>query len=186
MEDREIVELFCRREQAAISETQKKYQNYCLAIAKNILYSSEDADEILNDTYTAAWNTIPPHRPEILSTYLGKITRRLSLKRLREKTAKKRGAGEIPAAFEELEECVPDRWDISQELEEKQLTALLNAFLEVLPEEERRVFLCRYWYCDSIREISGRFGFGQSKVKMMLKRTRDKLRECLEKEGVWL
>ena len=107
MEDKKIIELYWDRDESAIVETQKKYGNYCYSIAKGILRQREDAEEVTNDTYAGAWNCIPPHRPEILRTFLGKITRHLSLKRIREKMAQKRGCGEAELVLEELEECVP-------------------------------------------------------------------------------
>ena len=164
MEDKKIIELYWDRDESAIVETEKKYGNYCYSIAKGILRQREDAEEVTNDTYAGAWNCIPPHRPEILRTFLGKITRHLSLKRIREKMAQKRGCGEAT-------------------MEKKELAEILNGFLEKLPVTQRRVFVCRYWYFDSVEDIAKRFGFGQSKVKMMLFRTRKKLKEILEKEG---
>lgn len=186
MEDGQIIELYWQRDEAAVTETQNKYGNYCFSIASHILHNRQDAEESVNDTYIAVWNAIPPHRPAVLSTFIGKITRRLSLKKLREKNAQKRGSGNVPVPLEELEECIPDIQNPSTELEAKELAKVIDSFLATLPPEERRVFLCRYWYFDSISEISSRFGFGQSKVKMMLKRTRDKLAKRLKKEDIWI
>jgi len=184
VEDSQIVELYWQRNEYAISETQQKYGQYCFAIANQILYNDQDAEEIVNDAYAGAWNAIPPHKPEILRTFIGKITRQLSLKKLREKTAEKRGGGEIHIAFDELEECVPTGYSIEDHMEIQEITNAMNRFLDVLSEDERRVFLCRYWYFDSISDIAKRFGFGQSKVKMMLLRTRNKLLAHLKTEGV--
>ena len=168
MEDKKIIELYWDRDESAIVETQKKYGNYCYSIAKGILRQREDAEEVTNDTYAGAWNCIPPHRPEILRTFLGKITRHLSLKRIREKMAQKRGCGEAELVLEELEECIPSASRVEQTMEEKELAEILNSFLEKLPVTQRRVFVCRYWYFDSVEDIAKHFGFGQSKVKMML------------------
>lgn len=184
MDDKQIVDLYWQRNEAAITQTQKKYGKYCFSIANNILCDKEDAEESVNDTYIGVWNAIPPHRPTVLSTFIGKITRRLSLKKLRERSAQKRGNGELFLSFDELEECIPNRQSIDTALEAKELTRIINAFLDKLPAAERRVFVCRYWYFDPISDISLRFGFSQSKVKMMLKRTRDKLSEQLRKEGI--
>ena len=184
MEDIEIVNLYWDRDEKAIVETQNKYGNYCFAIANNILHDQEDSEECVNDTYKGAWDSMPPHRPLILSTYLGKITRRLSLNVLRRKNAYKRGNGEIQVSFDEIAECIPDEKSLRDSLEEKYLSEMINDFLSELKESERKVFVCRYWYFESVEEIARRFGFGQSKVKMMLKRTRDKLRDYLLKEGV--
>ena len=184
MEDKRIVDLYWQRDESAIYETEKKYGSYCFSIANRILPDKGDAQECVNDTYFGAWNAIPPHRPENLSTFLGKITRRISLKKRREKSAVKRGGGSIEESLDELEECIPSGQAIDDALAATELTAIINAFLDTLPLTERRVFLRRYWYFDSIKEISSRYGFGESKVKMMLKRTRDKLLVKLEKEGV--
>ena len=186
MDDSRIVELYFDRDQTAVSETERKYGKYCFSIANRILGDSEDASECVNDTFLGAWNSIPPHKPENLRTFLGKITRRISLKKWREKTAQKRGGGNVEISIEELEECIPSGHSVDEALEIKELVNLINSFLETLPVNERRVFLRRYWYFDSIEDISERFGYGNSKVKMMLKRTRDKLLKHLNKEGVYL
>jgi RNA polymerase sigma-70 factor (ECF subfamily) len=186
MDDSGIVELYWRRDEQALSETESKYGRYCLKIADNILHSGEDARECVNDTWLGAWNAIPPHRPAILSTFLGKITRRLSLKRLRDSSADKRGGGSVPVSFSELEECVPSGQTIDQRVEANELTEIINSFLGTLTVTQRRVFLRRYWYCDAVTDIAARFGFSEGKTKMMLKRTRDKLRERLEKEGIFV
>ena len=184
MEDLEIVELYWQRNEEAIKETSKKYGNYCYTIANNILYNNEDAQECVNDTYLGAWNAIPPHHPNVLSTFLGKITRRLSLNKWREKNAIKRGNGEAALSFDELEECIPSNSSIKEELALKELSEAINTFLETLKVDERKVFVCRYFYFESIDEIAFRFSFTPSKVKMMLKRTRDRLKDYLIGKGV--
>ena len=185
MEDSRIVGMYMERDEFAIAESQRKYGRYCFAVAHNILNDREDAEECVNDTFLAAWNAIPPHNPQILSVFLGKITRRLSLKKLRARTAAKRGGSDgIAVSLDELEDCIPSGHTIDEALEAKELTDIINSFLDTLSDEERRVFLRRYWFFDTIEDICGRFGFGKSKVKMMLKRTRDKLRAHLEKEDI--
>lgn len=184
MEDSRIVELYWQRDEAAIAETQKKYGRYCFAIADGILHNAFDAEECVSDTWSGAWNAMPPHRPAVLSTFLGKLTRRAALKKLRAQTAEKRGGGEVPAVLDELEECIPAPSRVDEALEAKALAELLNAFLQTLRADERNVFLRRYWYLDAVRDIASRFGFSESKVKMMLKRTRDKLALRLEKEDI--
>ena len=186
MEDSRIVELYWQRKEEAIPETESKYGRYCFSISVNILRDKEDAEECVNDTYLAAWNTIPPHRPLILSTFLGKITRRLSMKKLRDRSVDKRGGGSIAASVDELEYCLPTGQSIDESIDTAEITKILDSFLETLPADERRVFLRRYWFFDSISDIASRFGYGKSKVKMMLKRTRDKLKECLQKEDIWI
>lgn len=184
MEDLEIVELYFKRDENAIKETANKYENYCFSIAYNILHNKEDSSECVNDTYLGAWEAIPPAHPFKLSTFLGKITRRLSINRWRNLTADKRGGGEFPLSLDELEECVSDGHSIKEELDAKYLSELIDKFLEDIKESDRKIFVCRYWYFDSIDDIAKRFGFTQSKVKMSLKRTRDNLKEYLIKEGV--
>ena len=183
MNDEQIVSLFWERDESAIREAQSKYGAYCLSVATRILDSREDAEECVNDAFLGAWNAIPPYRPAVLSAFLGKITRRLCLKKLRDGRAVKRGGGAFQASYEELESCISLQEGPDDLLETAELTRIINAFLKALPETERRVFVCRYWYYDPIEDIADRFGFGKSKVKMMLKRTRDKLAKRLREEG---
>ena len=184
MDDSKIVELYWDRKEQAIEETQKKYGSYCYKIAYNILTSKEDAEESVSDTYMTAWNTIPPRRPSVLATFLGKITRRLSIDRWRTRSAYKRGGGQMVLALEELEECVASSENVEQTYAKKELLAAYKRFIEKLPITERRVFLCRYWYLDSIGDIAQKYGFSESKVKSMLHRTRQKLNKCLVEEGL--
>ncbi len=184
MTDARIIELYFERSERAISETDTKYGSYCRSIAYNILHNREDSEESVNDTYLRAWNSMPPERPDILSAFLGKICRRLSIDRWRRDRAKKRGGGEVPLALEELDYCIPaGSGDPAEELELKELQRLYERFLNALPAVERRVFLCRYFYMDPISAIALRFGFTESKVRSMLHRTREKFRTLLEKEG---
>ena len=183
MEDAHIVELFWSRSENAISETSAKYGDYCHSIAYSILADNEDADESVNDTYFDAWNTMPPHRPTILSTFLGKITRRIAIDKWRGRTAEKRGGCEITLALDELSECIPSRYSVETEIEMADLGKIIDNYVMSLPLMQRRVFICRYWYLDSISAIAKQFGFSQSKVKMMLHRQRSKLLAILEKEA---
>jgi RNA polymerase sigma-70 factor (ECF subfamily) len=185
MEDSRIVELYWERSENATTETSSKYRNYCYSIAYNILANAEDADESVNDTYLGAWNSMPPHRPSILSTFLGKITRRISIKKWQERHAVKRGGGEIVLALDELADCIPSDNSVEREVETAELAKVIDAFTMSLPVTERRVFICRYWYLDSISAICQQFGFSQSKVKTMLHRTRSKLLSCLIKGGFY-
>lgn len=182
MEDDEIVNLYWARRENAISETSEKYGNYCYSIAYNILGNVEDAEESVNDTYLNAWNNIPPHRPSILSTFLGKITRHISIDKWRRRTAEKRGGGEIMLVLDELSECIPSNQNVEHEVEATELSQLIDDFIMSLPPVERRVFICRYWYLDPIADIAQRFGFSQSKVKMLLHQQRKKLLSRLERE----
>lgn len=183
MEDKQIVQLYWDRSQQAVEETSKKYGKYCYSIAYNILGNVGDAQECLNDTYLDAWNCMPPHRPSILSTFLGKITRRISIDRFRYIHAEKRGAGEMPLVIDELEECISAGSNVEQEVELQELTHIIETFLDSLSITERRVFVCRYWYMDSVASICMQFGFSQSKVKTMLFRMREKLKQHLLQEG---
>lgn len=183
MDDKSIVDLYFCRDENAISQTDKKYGRYCYSISYNILTSKEDAEECVNDTYMTAWKTIPPRRPSVLSTFLGKITRHISIDRWRERTAYKRGRGEITLALEELEDCVAGMQDVEMEYERKEIVMIYKKFLDALPTTERRVFLCRYWYVEPIDTIADKFGYSQSKIKTMLHRTRAKLRKQFAKEG---
>lgn len=184
MEDEKIIELYFERNESAISETAEKYGNYLYKIAFNILSDKEDSEESVNDTYMSAWNTIPPEKPNVFSAFLSKITRYISLNRYRAKKTEKRGGGEIDVAFEEIEQCVPDKSDIYDEIETKELAKMISDYLKNLPETERKIFVCRYYYLDSLSDISKQFGFSQSKIASMLHRTRKKILSHLEKEGV--
>lgn len=184
MEDREIVALYLQRKEQAIDETAAKYGNYCFSIAYNILENTEDAEETVSDAYVGAWQAIPPHRPLNLGTFLGKITRRIAIKRWRMNRTQKRGGGEMALALEELAYCIPAENNMERDMENAELVRILNVFVRELPQTERNVFVCRYWYLDSVQSIAKRYGFSQSKVKSMLSRTRKKLQAHLEKEGI--
>ncbi len=186
MEDGDIIALYLERNQEAIAETEKKYGRYCYSIAYNILYNAEDAEESVNDALMNAWNSIPPHMPSILSAFLGKLTRYVSLKKWRYARTQKRGGGEIPLAYEELSECIPGGKSVEQEVQEKKLAEIIDCFLDELPAAERHIFICRYWYFDDISTISKQFGFSSSKVKSMLYRIRKKLLSRLNEEEVFL
>jgi RNA polymerase sigma-70 factor (ECF subfamily) len=183
VDDKSIVDLYFSRDQEAITQTDKKYGHYCYRIAYNILTNKEDAEESVSDTYVAAWRAIPPRRPSVLSTFLGKITRHIAIDRWRERNASKRGGGEVPLALEELQDCVAGMQNVEMDYERKEIIKAYVRFLDALPVTERRVFLCRYWYVDSVEAIADKFGFSQSKVKTMLHRTRAKLRKQLAEEG---
>ena len=184
MEDVSIVNLYWARSENAISETSKKYGNYCYSIAYNILGNVEDADESVNDTYLDAWNNIPPHRPSILSTFLGKITRNLSLDRYRKSRASKRGGGSIDVIYEELEECISDFGTEDTRTDTIVITDAISRFLTELSKDARIIFVRRYWYADSVRQIAQHYRMSESKVKSSLMRSRGKLKAFLEKEGI--
>lgn len=181
-DDQKIIELYCSRSENAIAETAGKYGRYCNSIAYGILGSREDAQECVSDAYLTAWNAIPPRRPADLGTYLGKITRNLSIDRLRARSREKRGGGEAPLALDELEEVVAGSDSPENEAVRKELTAALNRFLAGLTAQERYVFVRRYWYLDSLTDISEKTGFSGSKVASMLYRLRGRLKKQLIEE----
>ena len=186
MDDEAIIALYWQRSEEAIVETDRKYGRYCRTIAFQILQNDDDTDECLNDTYLRAWNIMPPKRPSLLSALLAKITRNLALDRQKFNRAEKRGGGQIPLVLGELTECIPGGTNAEEFLENKQLTALLDRFLMSLPQKNREIFMLRYWYICSVRQIAEKMGIGESSVKMTLLRTRRQLKTLLEKEGVCL
>lgn len=183
MEDREIVELYWRRSDRAVQESEKKYGPWCRTIAKNIVADLRDAEECVSDTWLAAWNAMPDKRPEKLGGFLGKLTRNLALDRWRAGQRRKRGGGETPLALEELSECIPGGGNVEETVELRELSRTVAAFVRALPETERQVFASRYYALASMEEIATRSGFSQAKVKSLLHRTRLRLRAELEKEG---
>lgn len=184
MNDRQIVEMYWSRDEKAVNETAKKYGSYCYTIAFGILHNQEDSKESVNDTYMSAWNSMPPNKPKILKTFLGKITRRISIDRWRRKTAQKRGEGERPEVLGELSECIAENGNPVNEIEKKLLNETVNDFIKGLKDTEQKVFMCRYWYADSVESIAKQFGFTQSKVKSMLMRSRLKLKKRLTEEDL--
>lgn len=186
MKDEEIIALYWDREEAAIAATADKYGSYCHSISMNILHDSEDAEECVNDTYLGAWKSIPPHRPNRLAAFLGKITRNLSINRFRQYTAEKRGAGQVQLALTELEDCIPAERNVEQAIEEMALASSISQFLCAQPRQRRNIFIRRYWYLDSIRDIATAYGMSESKVASLLFRMRNELKTHLEKEGITL
>ena len=182
MEDNQIIELYFERSESAISETDKKYGRYCHYIANSILANDEDAKEIVNDTYLKTWNTIPPQRPNSLKTYVGRISRHLSLNRYEAQSAQKRG-GQFSLILDELTECIPDH-DSGEDIGESiALKESLNKFVRSLSDKPQSIFIRRYWYGSSISEIAHDYGMKESNVTVLLLRTRAKLKEFLHKEG---
>lgn len=186
MEDREIIDLFWNRADAAFTAVNEKYHSYCQHIAYNILKNEEDTEECVNDTWLKVWKSIPPHKPNNLATFLGKITRNTALNYLRDRSTKRKGSGQIDLVLEELEECVAHAQTIEQEIEEMELKKAINQFLATLPELERNIFVCRYWYLEPISGIAKHAHSSESKIKSMLFRTRKKLKVHLKKEGYYV
>ena len=185
MEDERIIDLYWKRSEAAISETSGKYGKYLWQIAFRILNNHEDAGECENDTYAAAWNTMPPAYPKSLLAFLGRLARNIALDRYDYNRAKKRN-GEFDLLLSELEECLASPDTVEAEVEGGYVAGLISDFLRSLDADSRCMFLRRYWYSDSIRDISKRFGVSDSKVKSNLFRTRKKLNAYLNQEGVIL
>lgn len=183
MDDGKIVQLYLNRDEKAIEETANKYGNYCTSIAMNILGNCEDAEECVNDTYLNTWNAIPPHKPKMLSTFLGKIVRNLAFDRYKRNIADKRGGGEMPLVLDELADCVSGNDNIQQSYEMKELVGAINDFLSTLSEEKRNIFVCRYWYADSIADIAARYNMAYPAVSMLLNRLRTKLHNYLIERG---
>ncbi len=182
MDDNSIIALYNRRDEQAIAETDKKYGNYCLTIALNVLSIREDSEECVNDAYLKVWNVIPPTVPQCLKAFVGKITRNLAIDRYRANTRKKRS--ETTIALHELEDCIKSDFDISSELDMNALSNSINRFLRALPERDCNIFLCRYYFVYPIKEISKRYGIGENHLRTILSRTRQRLRDHLEKEGI--
>lgn len=177
MQDQEIVALYWARSEDAIVETREKYGPYCTSIAYRLLNSIEDTEECLSDTWLRTWDSIPPHRPECLKPYVGRITRNLALDRLRRGAAQKRG--EVPLVLEEAAALET----AESAVEGRLLAAAITDFLRTLPVQKRQAFVLRYWYLESQGDIARRLGWSQARVKTELYRTRKKLADYLKKEG---
>ena len=184
MDDSKIIELFFARNEDAIKHTDDTYGRRLFHLADNIVHNDQDAEESVNDTYMKAWDTIPPQRPEHFFAYIAKICRNFALKRIDWQKAKKRNA-EVVTLTQEMENCIPDAVH-ERQMEAKELGRRLDLFLEGLPKDSRLIFLRRYWYVDSVPEIAARYGMTESKVKMQLSRTKEKLRLFLEQEGIYV
>lgn len=183
MRDTEIVQLYLERSERAISASLEKYRAYCRKIAVNILGSQEDAEDCLNDVFMKAWELIPPNEPENLSTFLGKLTRNTAKNMRRDSRAQKRGGGETDLVFEELSEIISGNSDVERAAENRELIAEINSFLKKLPAKKRNIFICRYWYCDSVEQIAVDFLTTENNINTILCRVRKDLREHLRKRG---
>ena len=182
MEDSQIVSLYWQRDEVAIDHTEKKYGQYLTTIAYNILADREDSHESVNDTYLAAWNSMPPQKPQVLSTYLGKLTRRISIDLFRKRTSQKRGGSEYALSLEELGDCIGSN-STEEALDVQLLSQAIAGFLQTVSPEARNVFLCRYYYLDPVKKIADYCGISEAKVKILLHRTRQGLWDYLQKEG---
>lgn len=182
MRDEKILELYWRRDEAAIRETADKYGAYCHSVAGNILHSPEDCEECVNDTWLRAWNVIPPQCPRSLRMFLAKITRNLAFDRYKAQTAQKR-SGEIVLVLDELAQCVTSGVSTEDHVIAEELKQAVNRFVNALPRREANLFVCRYFFVQSAAQIGSRYGLSAGNVMVILSRTRQKLRAYLEKEG---
>ncbi len=183
MNDEQIIELYWQRNEHAIKESNLQYGAYCHKIAKNILNNTEDSDECVNDTWLRAWNVIPPTRPSKLKLFFAKITRNLAFDKLKAQSAKKRGLNEIDLVLGELSECIADQADVEATIIMKELEQSINDFLRTLSVRDCNLFVRRYFFADSIADISRRYGITENNIMVILSRTRSKLKIHLEKEG---
>lgn len=182
MEDSVIIDLYWDRNEQAIQYTSEKYGRYCSVIAANVLNRNEDVEECLNDTWMKTWNSIPDERPAIFKGFLGVITRNLAIDKYRKMHAKMRGEGSVELIFDEMVECV-SKSTPEKEFEQKELSKAINEFLEKTKIDYRVIFVRRYFYMESIKDISKRYGITESRAKSILFRLRKELKKHLEKEG---
>lgn len=183
MDDKNIIDLYFKRDEKAIKETKNKYENYLYTIAYQILFDREDSEECLNDTYLSAWNSMPPERPRILKLFLGGINRNHAIDIYRKKSSQKRGGSIYKISLEELGQVASTEGNPVDEVEFKALVKALNDFLNSKDELNRDIFICRYYFFDPIKNISRFFNLKENAVKARLYRMREELKEFLIKEG---
>ena len=183
MEDAAIVALYCARDERAVAESDAKYGPLCRSVALRVLYSPEDSEECVSDTWLHAWNAMPPRRPDRLGAFLAKLTRNLALDRWRRERAEKRGGEETALALEELGEIVSGV-SLEDEALRRELARALNGFLRSLPDRDRRILLRRYWGLETLEAIAGSEGLSRSALHRRLGRLREKLRDFLQREGI--
>lgn len=183
MEDSRIVQLYLNRDEEALRQTDLKYRGYCMSLAKRFLASQADAEEVVNDTWLRAWNSIPPQKPEVLRMFLAKITRNLAMNRYRDQRALKRGNGEIDLALEELNDCIPAYGNVQDALDGKELARVIQEFLLTQSGRDRSIFVRRYFLLESMAEIAERHHLTEVNTRKILSRTRSKLKDYLTKEG---
>lgn len=186
MTDAEMIKLYWDRDQSVIRQTEKQYGGYCYSIANSILMSKEDSEECVNDTWLKAWGAIPPHRPNRLSLFLGKITRNLALNKYKMSRTQKRGGKEFAIVLDELDACIPASASVERAIADIELEQLINQFLHHLPNRECTIFLLRYFYNRPLANIGKQLSMKENAVKASLFRSREKLKTFLEKEGVSL
>jgi len=183
MQDTGIIELYWNRDERAIAESDRHYGRFCRRIAMSILSSLEDSEECVNDTWYRSWDSMPPQRPASLAAYFGRIVRNLSISRYRASHAKKRFDG-ITILLSELEDCVPSRETVSQAVDDKLLTEVVDKWLEQLSKDDRVLFVRRYWYGDAVNALARECGCTQNQMAQRMLRLRNGLRAALEQEGI--
>lgn len=183
MDDNSIIQLYWDRNDQAIRATSEKFGHYCKTIARNILISEEDAEECVNDTYLNAWNSMPPHWPEQLAAFLGKITRNLSFNRYKHNHSEKCGGGELALVLAELADCISDVDNVEQMIDRQELIKAVNSFVRSLSVNKRNIFVRRYWYADSVAEIADDMDTLRGTVSKTLERTRKQLKAYLAERG---
>ena len=183
MTDTEIISLFFERSEQAITELDKKHGNAVARVARNILGNAQDTEECVNYTYLGTWNSIPPHRPSPLRTFVCRIARNLATKKYHSNTAEKRNS-QYDLALDELEEVLSDRDSVEEAVEAKELSKAINGFIATLNKSDRFIFMRRYWYSDPVQDIAGMANSTTNSVAVRLFRIREKLRIYLEKEGL--
>ncbi len=186
MDDEKIIELYNSRSESAIKETKQKYDLYLMKIADNILHDKMDDEECVSDTYVRTWNSIPPAHPRSLRAFVGKITRNNALNRVRDENRLKRIPSDLQVILDETSDMIPAASDTEKEIEMGQIIEIINSYLEQNSVRKRVAFIRRYWYLDSIKEISERLGMSASNVKMTLKRQREEIKSILKKEGFYV
>lgn len=185
MEDQELMELFYVRSERAVRQMQDQYGGYFTQIARNILQDRRDAEECVNDALLAVWNTVPPQRPKPLLTYACRIVRNLAIKKYHFNRAQKRNS-HYDVALDELEECIQAKNTVEGEYAVKETAEAINRFLEGLEKQNRRMFVRRYWFADSLTDMAETFHLSERNVSLRLLRIRKRLKKYLEKEGIWI
>ncbi len=184
MEDAEIVSLFLCRDERAIAEAKAKYEQHCFRIAMEVLRNPQDAEEAVNEMWLNVWNAIPPSQPENLSAFLASAVRHIAVNQIVSVHRQKRGGGEIPLALEELSYCIPSGQSVESALDYRALRDSMERFLDAQPRLSRMIFAERYTELLSVKEIADLLHISESRVKVTLMRTRNRLRKYLEKEGL--
>lgn len=185
MEDAGIIELFFERSEQGIRELDIKYGKACRKLSYNIVNDRQDAEECVNDAYLGAWNAIPPVRPNPLLSYIVKIVRNISLKIYWRKEAAKR-SGHYTIALEEIEGCIADQKTVEDEIEARELARIIGEFLDTLTLENRVIFMRRYWFADSYKDIAEFMGLSEKNISVRLTRIREKLRQYLIEREVFI